>query len=67
MTIQEQQAALGAAGYQTQLDGDQLLVRNSYGERLGYLVDGDNGRTGTCRGIHKRQGSVAAVLRKAQG
>lgn len=31
--------------------------------QYGYLVSGDDGTTGTCQGITKRKGEIAATLR----
>lgn len=66
MTTTEQIAKLEAAGYTCKewsgRNETRLYVEQS-GRKLGYLVEGDNGTTGTCSHITTRQGSVAEALR----
>lgn len=56
---------LAEAGYSLQTKGSRLYVRKD-GQDYGYLVAGDDGSTGTCAGIHRRQGTIASLLRDAR-
>jgi hypothetical protein len=66
MTIREMQTVLEAAGAEVRLVGTRLYVRSTpcggAGE-YGYLVDGDDGSTGSCEGVTRRRGEIAAILR----
>lgn len=39
---------------------------DSYGQDAGYLVDGDDGSTGTCRKVSRRAGYIKGILRGAK-
>ena len=56
---------LSAAGYSTKESRGRLYVRKD-GQDYGYLVDGDDGSTGTCSGISRRQGTIASLIRDAR-
>lgn len=49
-------------------DGDRTsrLYLKHNGRDLGYLVDGDDGTTGTCCGLSRRRGYVAGLIRDAE-
>lgn len=67
ITIEEIAEKLTAAGCEVAIRGDKVFVNstpNGGSGRYGYLVAGDNGSTGTCSGISKRAGEIAALLRK---
>ena len=64
MTIDQLATVLSAAGYTTRESRGRLYVRKD-GD-YGYLVDGDDGSTGTCSGISRRQGTIASLIRDAR-
>lgn len=43
---------------------ERLYIRHG-GRDLGYISEGDDGTTGTCRGITRRAGWVASIIRNA--
>lgn len=66
MTLQEITEKLTAAGCNVTEKSDRVYVNstpNGGRGQYGYLVDGDNGRSGTCQKITKRAGEIAALLR----
>ena len=65
MTIDQLDTILSAAGYSTKIKGSRLYVSKDR-QDYGYLVDGDNGSTGTCSGITRRQGTIASLIRDAR-
>jgi hypothetical protein len=67
MKIQEIIEKMEAAGCEVREQNGKVWVNstpNGGKGRYGYLVDGDTGYTGTCRGVTRRQGEIAAILRK---
>lgn len=67
MNINEISAKLEAAGCEVKIWNDErVYVRstpNGGRSDYGYLVDGDDGGTGSCRLIVRRKGEIAAILR----
>lgn len=47
------------------IKGDKVVVTHIFGDRknYGYLVEGDDGSTGTCQNINIRAGTIKAALR----
>lgn len=56
-------AALTAAGFTCREWRGQRLYLKHGTRDAGYLVEGDDGSTGTCSNVTVRAGSVAQVLR----
>ena len=65
MTIDQLSTILSAAGYSTREIRGRLYVSKDR-QDYGYLVDGDDGSTGTCSGISRRQGTIASLIRDAR-
>lgn len=66
MTLSEISEKLEAAGCDVRESGSRLFVNstpNGGKGQYGYLVAGDDGMTGSCQGISKRKGEIAAILR----
>lgn len=66
----EQRDALEADGYSIspwdgRSGGTRYYLTDSYGKDVGYLVDSDDGGTGTCRNVTRRAGHIASILRAA--
>ena len=65
MSLSRLAEILSAAGYSTRESRGKLYVSKDR-QDYGYLVDGDNGSTGTCSGITRRQGTIASLIRDAR-
>ena len=64
MSLKHLADILTSAGYSCEEKRGRLYVRKDR-QDYGYLVDGDDGSTGTCSGITRRQGTIATLLRDA--
>lgn len=69
MTLEEIRKKLDAAGVKYTQKGDRLYVRQTpcggYCD-YGYLVEGDDGSTGSCREIKRRAGEIKTILRRGK-
>ncbi len=67
MTLDEIRSKLDQAGVEYSVWKEKRIYIKSTpnGKRgdYGYLVAGDDGSSGTCQGISKRKGEIAAILR----
>ncbi|HQW29915.1 MAG TPA: hypothetical protein PK529_12055, partial [Verrucomicrobiales bacterium] len=67
MTIEQIIEKLEEAGCEVREKSGRVYINktpNGGKGSYGYLEAGDDGSTGTCQGIAKRSGEIAAILRK---
>ena len=66
MKIDMMKAKLEAEGLSVRIwDGRELRLYIKQGDReLGYITEDDDGTTGTCKHVTRRQGYIAGILRR---